>query len=276
MNPNDPPRPAPESVCLAPIGHFHGAATRKYEAPRQGVFSGGSGTIGLFPGHGYEQALRDLSGFERIWLIFLFHRNLGDWRPTTRPPVSVPGHERVGTFASRSPYRPNPIGLTCARLVQIQGLRLDVDGVDLLDGTPILDIKPYLPAADAFPTARAGWTDEPREPPWQVVFSPLFAEQSRAIRSWQGPDLAATASVQLSNDPFDATRKRVVRRGPDEGTLSLRMFRLDFRADPTARTIALECVRSGYSPEDLASPDDPYEDKNLHRRFVEMPWKTAR
>ena len=98
-------------MTFDPIGVFHGGAAYKYEAPRQGVFAGGAGRVELAPGRNFETALRGLEGFERVWLVFVFDRNAGAWRPTTRPPVPVPGLDRVGTFASRAPYRPNPIGL---------------------------------------------------------------------------------------------------------------------------------------------------------------------
>ena len=140
---------------FSPIGYFYNSAHYKFEVPRQGVFFRGHlGKIELLPQKDFEIALRDLEGFERIWVIFQFHQN-AEWRPTTRPPVPAAGKERVGTFASRSPYRPNPIGLSCVRLISVNGLTLTIDEADLLSETPILDIKPYIPKADAFPQAKA-------------------------------------------------------------------------------------------------------------------------
>ncbi len=256
------------SQTLTPIGLFHGAATYKYDAPRQGVFEGGSGRIELLAGHNFETALRDLDGFERIWIVFLFDRNGSDWRPTTRPPLAAEGHERVGVFASRAPYRPNPIGLSCVRLVSVQGRCLDIEEADLLDGTPILDIKPYIPAADAFPDARAGWVDAQNAAPWQVAASEQFTAQAAFVRDAGGPDLAATARLQLATAPFDDSRKRVIRKGETGGTLSLRMFRIDFETDAATRTVSLLRIWSGYTEAELAAPDDPYADKALHRAFI--------
>lgn len=255
-------------ILLKPIGIFHGGAFYKYEAPRQGVFAGGAGRVELANGHNYETALRDLEGFERIWLLFVFDRNKGSWRPTTRPPVEAPGLNRVGTFASRSPYRPNPVGLSCVRLVAIRGRVIDVDEADLLDGTPILDIKPYVPAADAFPEARAGWLELGAEPPWRVESSPAFAAAARFLLSLGGPDLTRTAALQLSRSPYDNSRKRVARTGPASGTLSLRMFRIDFATDKSRRVVTLAALRSGYSRAELLAVDDPYSDKPLHRAFA--------
>lgn len=262
---------AHESFSFHPIGFFRGGAVRKYDAPRQGVFADArEGVVELLPGCNFETALRDLDGFERVWIVFVFDRNLDSWRPTVRPPVSAPDRERVGVFASRAPYRPNPIGLTCARIVGIQGLRVMVAEADLLDGTPVLDLKPYIPAADAFPDALAGWVDAQGPDRREITDTSLFREQAAALLAWGGPDIAATARIQLAQDPFDNSRKRIVRIGEDgRGTLSLRMFRLDFRADPDSPSLVLEKIRSGYSPADLAASDDPYADKALHRRFAE-------
>ncbi len=248
---------------IEPIGVFHGAAEWKFDAPRQGAFDGGNGVVELAPHRNFEQALRDLDGFERIWLLFLFDRNGGAWRPTTRPPVPAPGRERIGLFASRSPYRPNPIGLSCVRLLGIDGLKLRIAEADLLDNTPIIDIKPYIPAADAFPNACAGWVDGQSRELWSVDATAEFAAQAARALELGGPDLASTARVQLSHDPFDSSRKRVVRT-ESGGTLSLRMFRIDFSADEQSRSITLLRIRSGYDKSELSDPADPYADKQLH------------
>lgn len=250
-----------------PIGFFHGGSVRKYEVPRQGVFAGGTGRVELVAGHNFETALRDLDGFERIWLVFAFDRNGGTWRPTAHPPVTAPGKARVGVFASRAPYRPNPIGLSCVRLLGVKGRVLAVDEADLLEGTPILDIKPYIPAADAFPSARAGWVEA--QDHWTVDAEPAFAAAAAFIRDAGGPDLLATATLQLAGEPFDTSRKRVTRTGETTGVFSVRMFRLDFSVDPVVRHVVLHRIRTGYTPSELTAPDDPYADKPLHRAGVE-------
>ena len=101
-------------------------------------------------------ALRGLEGFDRIWVLFRFHRSQG-WAPLVRPPRKGAG--RLGVLATRSPHRPNALGLSAVELLEVDGRTLKVRGVDFLDGTPVLDIKPYVPYADAFPEARAGWID---------------------------------------------------------------------------------------------------------------------
>jgi tRNA-Thr(GGU) m(6)t(6)A37 methyltransferase TsaA len=102
------------------------------------------------------ETLRGLQGFERIWLIFVFHRSEG-WAPLVQPPRGPKG--KHGVLATRSPHRPNAIGLSAVELVSVEGRHLHLRGVDLLDGTPVLDLKPYVPYADAFPHSAAGWID---------------------------------------------------------------------------------------------------------------------
>lgn len=260
---------------MTPIGIFYGDAVYKYDAPRQGrLFAGHPGRVELQPGMNFETALRDLDGFERIWVIFLFHENEG-WRPTTRPPVPPKGKDRVGTFASRSPYRPNPIGLSCVRLLKVEGLTLYVDEADLLNGTPVLDIKPYIPMADAFPEAKAGWVEEQVGDLWTVEMSDEFAAQNRWIAERSAFDLESFARVQLSRgnfskDVFDSSRRRLtIDEISKTGVLAYRTFRIHFSYDELARKVLLLRVSSGYSADDLAlGAEDKYGDKQLHRDFL--------
>lgn len=260
---------------IKPIGTFFGDAVYKYDAPRQGrLFAGHPGRIVLNPGQNFETALRDLDGFERIWVIFQFHENVG-WRPTTRPPVPPKGKDRVGTFASRSPYRPNPIGLSCVRLLKIDGLTLFVDEADLLNETPVLDIKPYIPMADAFPDAKAGWVEEQVGDLWSVEMSDTFAEQNRWIAERSTFDLFSFAQVQLSRgnfskDVFDSTRRRLtVDENAKTGVLAYRTFRIHFCYDELSRIVRLQKVASGYTSADLnPETEDKYGDKQLHRDFI--------
>lgn len=145
----------------APIAFVRSPYVRRIDAPHQatvveGTESGSASEAVIVMVDGLpENAWRDLEGFERIWLIFAFHRSEG-WTPLVRPPRRC---GKRGVLATRSPHRPNAIGLSAVELVAIEGSELRVRGLDLLDGTPILDIKPYVPYADAFPESRAGWID---------------------------------------------------------------------------------------------------------------------
>jgi len=145
-----------------PIGLLRSPYARRIDAPHQGTVTQGTetgeaatATLEL-AGWLSEQILQDLEGFERLWLIYALHRSDG-WRPTVKPPRGGP---KRGVLATRSPHRPNAIGLSAVELVKVEGRTLHLRGVDLLDSTPVLDIKPYVPYADAFPDAKAGWIDE--------------------------------------------------------------------------------------------------------------------
>ena len=143
------------------IAYARSPYTQRIDAPHQSTVVAGTATAAAaealiefvegFP----AAAFRDLAGFERIWLVFAFHRSEG-WKAEVKPPR---GGGKRSVLATRSPHRPNAIGLSAVELVAVEETRLRVRGMDLLDGTPILDIKPYVPYADAFPAARAGWID---------------------------------------------------------------------------------------------------------------------
>jgi len=144
------------------IGILRSPYARRIDAPHQGTVIEGTetgdfadATLELDPWLD-EKVLQDLGGFDRLWLIFAFHQSDG-WKSVVKPPRGGP---KRGVLATRSPHRPNAIGLSAVELVGLEGRTLHLRGVDLLDGTPVLDIKPYVPYADAFPTARAGWIDE--------------------------------------------------------------------------------------------------------------------
>jgi tRNA-Thr(GGU) m(6)t(6)A37 methyltransferase TsaA len=145
--------------ALTPIGWVRSPYQRRFGTPQQAsaVDSDREAVLELDPAQIPPEALLDLVGVERIWILSYLHRS-GTWGPSVRPPRGP--RIRRSLFATRSPDRPNPLGLSAVELVRVDGVQLHVRGVDLLDGTPILDIKPYIPYADAFPDSRAGWIDE--------------------------------------------------------------------------------------------------------------------
>ena len=150
------------NLTYQPIGFLHSPYTNRIDAPHQATVvegtESGNFAIATLPLEDWvnEQVLQDLGGFERVWLIFSFHRSEG-WKSRVKPPRGGP---KRGVLATRSPHRPNAIGLSAVELIKIEGRTLHLKGVDLLDGTPVLDIKPYVPYADSFPEAKAGWIDE--------------------------------------------------------------------------------------------------------------------
>ena len=251
---------------IEPIGFFYSDTKYKAEAPRQGVFACNSGIVKLTEHQNFEMALRDLDSFERIWLLFGFHKNAG-FRQTTKPPVACKDKKRVGIFASRAPYRKNGIGLSAVKLEKIEGLSLYVSETDLLNETPVFDIKPYIPASDAFPNAKAGWADFQEKDVWNISVSKSFAEENEFFLSLHIHDFISFANLQLGNAPFDASRKRVKIFGK-KGVLSFRVFRILFSFDEKAKSITLLHIFSGYTKEELADSSDIYKDKDLHRLFL--------
>ena len=157
-----------EETIIRPIARYYGDLGEKFGVPRQaGVVEELEGRVVFEPAYRDPEALRGLEGFDRLWLIWQFSENLrkeGDWSPTVRPP-RLGGNTRMGVFATRSPFRPNALGLSCVRLLGIEqdrekGTVLRIGGADLMSGTPIFDIKPYIPYADAHPEARSGFAPD--------------------------------------------------------------------------------------------------------------------
>lgn len=167
---------------IAPIAHFRSAFPTKFGVPRQsGIIDELRGCIVFEPTYRNADALRGLEGFDYLWIIWEFsanktqeERGASSWQPTVRPPL-LGGNTQMGVFATRSPYRPNPIGLSSVRIERIEmtmkeGPVIHVFGADLMDGTPIYDIKPYVTYADSHPDARSGFVDERRWQELKVVF----------------------------------------------------------------------------------------------------------
>lgn len=261
----------PKDLVVRPIGVIHTPFRERVEAPRQPrAASGVQGTIELLPGQHFEDALADLEGWQYIWVVFWFDRNDG-WRPKVLPPRST---RRRGVFSTRTPHRPNPIGLSVLSLDRIEGRVLHVRDVDLLDGTPVLDIKPYVPWTDAIPDARAGWLEDERIPgpesrerpvdplgSWEVVSSPRAEEQLAFLRE-AGVELETSARQVLALGPHPHAYRRIRLEG-DAGTLAVKDWRVRFRVE--GRRIEIVSVVTGYRPSQLL---DETPERAVHRAFV--------
>ena len=187
---------------IKPVADYHGPLTTKFGIPRQSGLIDLPGEIVFRPAFRSPDAVRGLEGFDRIWLIWEFSDNpdAKTFQATVRPP-RLGGNTALGVFATRSPFRPNRLGLSCVELVRLdpEGPVLHVKGADLMDGTPIYDIKPYVPYADAFPDARGGFTDTSAWEPLQVEFSP---EALAVLGAQPDPDVLRTRLEQvLAQDP---------------------------------------------------------------------------
>lgn len=215
------------------IARIHSDFPTKFGVPRQsGLVESLQATVVFEPEYRSADAVRGLDAFSHIWLIWEFSESKRDtWSPTVRPP-RLGGNARMGVFATRSPFRPNPIGLSCVRLERVElhpelGPVLHVSGADLMDGTPIYDIKPYIPYADSHPDASAGFTG-------QVDMQPLRVEIPPTLLGLLPPDKREALTGVLAQDPrprYQTSPDRVyglefagfdVRFTVDGGTLTVR------------------------------------------------------
>ena len=242
----------------------------RFEAPRQPTAEGASGvrgTVELYDGKSFEHALEDLDGWEYVWLVFVFHRNVEEargWRPKVLPPRSA--GEKRGLFSTRSPHRPNPIGLSVVKLERVEGLVLHVSNVDLVDQTPVLDIKPYVPYADAYPSARTGWLEAPRDP--APVYEVAFTDRARAALAWlhgeHAIDLEKPIVSVLTIGPQPNPYRRIRADGDGSFRLAVKEWRARFRVD--GLRVVVEEIRSGYKERELATN----ESLGVHRAFAAM------
>ena len=185
---------------ICPIAHIRSDFSEKFGIPRQsGLVEELTAAVVFEPPYRVPDALRGVEGFSHLWLIWEFSQARREgWSPTVRPP-RLGGNKRLGVFATRSPFRPNPLGLSCVRLLELrqdreQGPVLTVAGADLLDGTPIYDIKPYLPYADCKPEAVGGFAARPKGADLAVDCSPALLDR--------GPeDKRAALLAVLAQDP---------------------------------------------------------------------------
>lgn len=185
-------------ISIEPIGYVRSPYIAKYDAPRQPGADDrvDEAVIDLLPHRNLEQAVEDLAGFDRIWVIAWFDQAT-NWKPKVLTPRD---RTKRGVLATRSPHRPNPLSLSAVRLVDVKGLTIRVEGLDLLDGTPVLDIKPYIPYADAFPESRTGWLEGLNERQYTVD---IICDVSAV-----DPHVIAHAKRVLGADPFPHPYRR--------------------------------------------------------------------
>ena len=232
--------------AVTPIGYMRSCFPEKFGTPRQpGLVAMATGTIALVPPYNVPEMVRGLEAYSHIWLIFRFHGCAGrPWRPTVRPP-RLGGNRRIGVLATRSNFRPNAIGMSAVQLAGIrcsrEGVFIAVSGIDIIDGTPVLDIKPYLPYSDCITDAAA-----PPAPSGSVsvTFSPPAADALAALETTGYPGLGSLLSTVLSQDPrpaYDAGRHR-------KKTYGMRIYDLNVRWEPTDEGIRVAGI-TGPAPD---------------------------
>ncbi len=210
--PRHPSRPAADALTLSPIAYTRSCFRDKFGVPRQpGLTRHAHAELVIEPPFDREDAFRGLESASHLWLTFQFHEAVrADWRPVVRPP-RLGGNKKIGVFASRSPFRPNSLGLSVVRnggLARKEGrLVLHISDHDLIEGTPILDIKPYLPFADSVPDASLGWADSPPTERLPVRFRPEADEQLEQLPSDRYPELRLLIEDVVSYDPRPSFRR---------------------------------------------------------------------
>lgn len=194
-------------ITIEPVARMRSDFATKFGIPRQsGLVADLRSTIVFEPKYRNPEALRGIEGYDYLWLIWQFSEAVREeWSPTVRPP-RLGGNARMGVFATRSPFRPNSLGLSCVRLLEVEhtqefGTVLHVGGADLMDGTPIFDVKPYVPYADSHPDAKGGFTDGAGEFLLQVDFPQTLLEKL--------PEEKRSAAVGvLSHDPRPSYQRK--------------------------------------------------------------------
>jgi tRNA-Thr(GGU) m(6)t(6)A37 methyltransferase TsaA len=215
------------SFTFRPIGTIRSCFPEKFGIPRQpGLAPDASAVLEIHRSYQNHEAFRHLELFSHIWVLFVFHRCLRkEWKATVRPP-RLGGNRRVGVFASRSGFRPNPIGQSAVELLTIEKspgkISLHLKGVDLLDGTPVLDIKPYLPYADSLPQARHGFAPGPPPKAMAVRFSEQAAHTCRSLEAQSYPRLERLIVDLLALDPRPGY-------APEKNTFGMRLWDLNIR-----------------------------------------------
>jgi len=255
------------TLTVSPIGFVRTSMDLKFDAPHQpDTRLQESSVIELVCGLGLDRAVIDLAGFERIWLVWWFHKN-SNWRPMVLPPRG--GNKRRGVFATRSPHRPNPIGITSVPLLSVQGLRLIIGSNDLIDGTPILDIKPYISEIDAFSGMRNGWLAEVESlvsapPQYTVHFSELVSEQISWLAERWKIDFVKRAVTSLERDPTPHRTRRISKQRNGSFRMGCGAWRLYFTVDATK--VSLLHLAPGYPARllnDLGVDEVPHREAQL-------------
>lgn len=193
------------------IGVIESPYKEKFAIPRQpGLIDDGQGYLRLFPPYNHPDAVRGLEQFSHIWLIFIFHQTMTEgWRSLVRPP-RLGGNTKMGVFATRSPFRPNPIGMSLIELknliIRDNEIGLALGSMDLVDGTPVIDIKPYLPFVESLPKAVAGFAQAAPASEMKVVFS-ATAQKQLIEQQTHYPFLERFIRQVLAQDPRPAYKK---------------------------------------------------------------------
>ena len=302
-----------DSFTFRTLGTLHCEQEGKYDAARQATAADDAvhGRL-VLDGSAFEHldhALDDVDGFSHVWLVYVFHKSADNWRPHVRPPR---GDRRIGVLATRAPYRPNPIGMSVVPLLAVDraALTLEIGRHDLLDGTPVIDIKPYVAHCDRIePPLRQGWLDGLAQDGDGDLFAVTIGERAQnQLDALNMPAFVTFLRQQLAVEPLSKKRKRLrlldrdswkpiettstslAQAPPPSPSLwevAYKTWRAVFSADTDAHTVDVLCIRSGWRSCELVTAegdvvgggdDDKYaRDKFVHRSFLDrFGWDLVR
>jgi tRNA-Thr(GGU) m(6)t(6)A37 methyltransferase TsaA len=220
---------------MEPIGIIHSCFKEKFGIPRQpGLVKSATAVLELLPPYNVAEALRGIAEFSHLWIVFAFHQTIcATFQPTVRPP-RLGGNTRIGVFATRSPFRPNPIGLSVVELKSVSGTTLELGGGDFLDGTPVLDIKPYIPYADSIPGAHGGFANDAPAPVHSVRFSPEAEAVFQTLEKNR---------QQLITDMLRYNPRPAYQNDAPERLFGTRLFDLDVKWRQEGSRITVESIQ---------------------------------
>ncbi len=234
-------------LTFSPIGIIHSCFKEKFGIPRQaGIIDDITAELELYPPYNQINALDGLENFSHIWVVFIFHKNLGkEWKPMVRPP-RLGGNKKLGVFATRSGFRPNPIGLSAVKLKSITRTDgktiLILNGVDFMDKTPVLDIKPYIPYADMIQNAVPGFAADAPTGKLNVIFSPrarLFCRENQ--KKGLPPDMERFITKILEIDP----RPAYCATSPNpKKQFGMRLFDIDVKWEVKGNNIVVTSIET--------------------------------
>lgn len=217
------------TFTLNTIGTLFSPFKEKFGIPRQPALARNIiSEIIIAPPYNRLEAFKEIEVFSHLWLSFIFHQNTRtDWKPCIRPP-RLGGNKKIGVFASRSSFRPNDLGLSVVELIDIKKIngeiKIRVRGADLVNGTPIIDIKPYIPYTDSIPGAKAGYASEAPRKPLKVTYSSTSLEQFQLIDSARYPNFKLIVDDILSADPRPAYKD-----GTDSKVYGINLYDFDVK-----------------------------------------------
>lgn len=255
-------------IVYKPIGIFRCDKNSPAETASQGHLdqSDEKGLIELFEGQNFEQAVRGLGTMTHLWVLFHFHQKDG-WKPLVQVPRG--SQDKQGVFGTRSPHRPNSIGLSLVRIEEVDQRKIWVREFDILNETPILDLKPFHPEADR-PSGdfRAGWMESLNEEEFLIQTTDLFDRQAMFLYAHGVKQLPSFCKQQLRFDPFNTKKKRVKATSPTTAVLAYRTWRVHFSHE--GNEIRLEFIQSGYTDSDFAESEDRWQDRDAHLEYIKV------